>query len=74
MNMVQVSCEDLLFLVDRAVLRCEGSWQILGGGEKFTRIQQKADQYKLLEKKNGEWLLGDDFEVRLCNCKMKRKM
>lgn len=74
MNMVQVSCEDLPCLVGQVVLRSERSRQIFGDGEKFTRIQQTEDQYILYEKKNGEWLLGDGFEIALGNCKIKRKM
>lgn len=74
MNMVQVSCEDLPFLVGQVVLRWEGSRQTTGDGEKFTRIQQTADQYKLDEKKNGELLVGDNFGIELGNCKIKRKM
>lgn len=65
MSTDQVLCEDLPFLVGRAVLKREGSRRIIGDGEKVTRIQQTANQYILDEKKSGEWLLGNGLKTEV---------
>lgn len=75
MNMVQVSCEDLPFLVGRAVLKRRAQGRSLAAERSLLEFSRKQINSNSMKRKmaNG-WLLGDDFEIELSNCKINGQM